>query len=182
NVKIGDSVSLASLAETTELRQIGSVMHSSPILLTQEGKIVVNGSTVTTTGRKDYLLFGSTQGILHVVDDKGQEVFAFVPHEMMENQKVAFLTESISTGGKSKLFYGIDAPWTAHTQYVSKSDGTLTVKDSGRKASDEEDAQNLIGMQWVYGGLRMGGKSYYALDLTDIEKPKLKFYINPDAD
>ncbi len=95
--------------------------------------------------------------------------------------KVAFLTESISTGGKSKLFYGIDAPWTAHTQYVSKSDGTLTVKDSGRKASDEEDAQNLIGMQWVYGGLRMGGKSYYALDLTDIEKPELKFHINPDA-
>ncbi|MEN8389595.1 PilC/PilY family type IV pilus protein [Acinetobacter indicus] len=182
NVKIGDSVSLASLAETTELRQVGSVMHSSPILLTQEGKIVVNGSTLTTTGRKDYLLFGSTQGILHVVDDEGKEVFAFVPHEMMENQKVAFLTESISTGGKSKLFYGIDAPWTAHTQYVSKSDGTLTVKDSGRKASDEEDAQNLIGMQWVYGGLRMGGKSYYALDLTDIEKPELKFHINPDAD
>lgn len=182
NVKIGDSVSLASLAETTELRQVGSVMHSSPILLTQEGKIVVNGSTLTTAGRKDYLLFGSTQGILHVVDDEGKEVFAFVPHEMMEKQKVAFLTESISTGGKSKLFYGIDAPWTAHTQYVSKSDGTLTVKDSGRKASDEENAQNLIGMQWVYGGLRMGGKSYYALDLTDIEKPELKFHINPDAD
>ncbi|WP_252725375.1 pilus assembly protein [Acinetobacter indicus] len=182
NVSIGDEVTLDLLAEKTELRQVGSVMHSSPILLTQEGKIVVNGSMLTTTGRKDYILFGSTQGILHVVDDEGKEVFAFVPHEMMENQKVAFLTEASSTGGKDHLFYGIDAPWTAHTQYVSKSDGTLTVKDSGRKASDEEDAQNLIGMQWVYGGLRMGGKSYYALDLTDIDSPELKFHINPDAE
>src|SRR5690606_38650510 len=44
NVSIGDEVTLDLLAEKTELRQVGSVMHSSPILLTQEGKIVVNGS------------------------------------------------------------------------------------------------------------------------------------------
>ncbi|BFM36491.1 hypothetical protein [Acinetobacter towneri] len=176
-------VSLGDLASKAEYRELGSVMHSTPVMLTQEGKITVVGGKLTTTGRKDYLMFGSTQGALHVVDDDGKEVFAFVPHEMMKNQKNAFIASGKYTGsGKNNLFYGVDGPWTAHTQYVSKSDGTLTVKDSGRKASDEEDAQNLIGMQWVYGGLRMGGKSYYALDLTDIEKPELKFHINPDAD
>lgn len=175
--------SLADLTSKTEYRELGSVMHSTPVMLTQEGKITVVDGKLTTTGRKDYLMFGSTQGALHVVDDEGKEVFAFVPHEMMEKQKNAFIGSGKYEGlGKNNLFYGVDGPWTAHTQYVSKSDGTLTVKDSGRKASDEEDAQNLIGMQWVYGGLRMGGKSYYALDLTDIEKPELKFHINPDAD
>lgn len=183
---VGITENIASLADLTskaEYRELGSVMHSTPIMLTQEGKITVADGKLTTTGRKDYLMFGSTQGALHVVDDEGKEVFAFVPHEMMKNQKNAFIGSGKYTGsGKNNLFYGVDGPWTAHTQYVSKSDGTLTVKDSGRKASDEEDAQNLIGMQWVYGGLRMGGKSYYALDLTDIEKPELKFHINPDAD
>ena len=184
DVGITESIaSLADLTSKTEYRELGSVMHSTPVMLTQEGKITVVDGKLTTTGRKDYLMFGSTQGALHVVDDEGKEVFAFVPHEMMKNQKNAFIGSGKYTGsGKNNLFYGVDGPWVAHTQYVSKSDGTLTVKDSGRKASDEEDAQNLIGMQWVYGGLRMGGKSYYALDLTDIEKPELKFHINPDAD
>ncbi|EIM40465.1 pilus assembly protein tip-associated adhesin PilY1 [Acinetobacter sp. HA] len=183
---VGITESIASLADLTskeEYRELGSVMHSTPVMLTQEGKITVVDGKLTTTGRKDYLMFGSTQGALHVVDDEGKEVFAFVPHEMMEKQKNAFIGSGKYEGsGKNDLFYGVDGPWVAHTQYVSKSDGTLTVKDSGRKASDEENAQNLIGMQWVYGGLRMGGKSYYALDLTDIEKPELKFHINPDAD
>lgn len=184
DVGITESIaSLADLTSKTEYRELGSVMHSTPIMLTQEGKITVVDGKLTTTGRKDYLMFGSTQGALHVVDDDGKEIFAFVPHEMMKNQKNAFIGSGKYTGsGKNNLFYGVDGPWVAHTQYVSKSDGTLTVKDSGRKASDEENAQNLIGMQWVYGGLRMGGKSYYALDLTDIEKPELKFHINPDAD
>lgn len=183
-------VTLANLAAKPELRQVGSVMHSTPILLTQSGKITVGtGGVLDTTDRDDYLLFGSTQGLLHVVHagkndtdaNRGKEVFAFAPHEMMQNQKAAFLSETSSTGGSSNLFYGIDAPWTAYTQYVAKSDGTLTVKDSGRtvKETDDGDEIALKGLQWVYGGLRMGGRSYYALDLSNLDSPSLKFHIDP---
>lgn len=178
-------VTLTSLAAKPELRQVGAIMHSTPILLTQRGKITYSSGTIDTTDRDDYLLFGSTQGLLHVVDaGTGVEKFAFAPHEMMQNQKAAFLSETSSTQGSSNLFYGIDAPWTAYTQYVSKADGTLTVKSSDR-TSDGSTSTNtdlaLKGLQWVYGGLRMGGRSYYALDLSDLEKPSLKFHINPDA-
>lgn len=183
-------VTLANLAAKPELRQVGSVMHSTPILLTQSGKITVGtGGVLDTTDRDDYLLFGSTQGLLHLVHagkndtdaNRGKEVFAFAPHEMMQNQKAAFLSETSSTGGSSNLFYGIDAPWTAYTQYVAKSDGTLTVKDSGRtvKETDDGDEIALKGLQWVYGGLRMGGRSYYALDLSNLDSPSLKFHIDP---
>lgn len=183
NVPIDNTaISLTDLMGKAELRQIGSVMHSTPVLLTQEGKISYTNGQLISTNRKDYLMYGSTQGLLHVIDsDSGNEVFSFVPNEMMENQRSAFIDEKLTTGGKSKLFYGIDAPWTAHTQYVTKKDGTLTVNDSERKASDEEDSLNLKGMQWVFGGLRMGGRSYYALDFSDIENPTFKFQINPDA-
>ncbi|GIT82919.1 pilus assembly protein PilY [Acinetobacter seohaensis] len=188
NVATTDTVTLADLVTKPELRQVGSVMHSTPILLTQSGKISYTSGTIDTTDRDDYLLFGSTQGLLHVVRagknatdaNRGKEVFAFAPNEMMQNQKNAFLSETSSTLGKNNLFYGIDAPWTAYTQYVAKADGTLTVKDSGRVAQNASgDDIAIKGLQWVYGGLRMGGKSYYALNLSDLDNPELKFHIDP---
>lgn len=199
NVPIAEDVSRDRLTEKPELRQLGSVMHSTPIQLTQEGRVYLDkNNQIKTEKRKDYLLFGSTQGILHVVDSTGKEVFAFVPNEIMKSQKVAFLPESSSTGGKNDLFYGVDAPWTAYTKYVSKTDGTLTVQDSGRliNKDDEDNDQTIKGLQWVYGGLRMGGYSYYGLDLTYVlkakrdesnpasatQQPKLMFVINPKAE
>lgn len=188
NVAATGTVTLADLITKPELRQVGAVMHSTPILLTQSGKISYTSGTIDTTDRDDYLLFGSTQGLLHVVRagknatdaNRGKEVFAFAPNEMMQNQKNAFLSETSSTLGKNNLFYGIDAPWTAYTQYVAKADGTLTVKDSGRVAQNASgDDIAIKGLQWVYGGLRMGGKSYYALNLSDLDNPELKFHIDP---
>lgn len=188
NVAATGTVTLADLITKPELRQVGSVMHSTPILLTQSGKISYTSGTIDTTDRDDYLLFGSTQGLLHVVRagknatdaNRGKEIFAFAPNEMMQNQKAAFLSETSSTLGKNNLFYGIDAPWTAYTQYVAKADGTLTVKDSGRVAQNASgDDIAIKGLQWVYGGLRMGGKSYYALNLSDLDNPELKFHIDP---
>lgn len=190
NVAATGTVTLADLITKPELRQVGSVMHSTPILLTQSGKISYTSGTIDTTDREDYLLFGSAQGLLHVVRagknasdaNRGKEIFAFAPNEMMQNpnQKAAFLSETSSTLGKNNLFYGIDAPWTAYTQYVAKGDGTLTVNDSGRVAQNASgDDIAIKGLQWVYGGLRMGGKSYYALNLSDLDNPELKFHIDP---
>lgn len=182
NIGENETVTLDDVIKKPELRQVGAIMHSTPILLTQEGKITISGGQLDTTNRKDYLLFGSTQGLLHIVDaETGKETFAFVPNEIMQKQSKAFLSETSSTGGSNLLFYGIDAPWSAYTQYVAKTDGTLTVKNSGRTVTDSTSGKDIAlkGLQWVYGGLRMGGRSYYALDLTDITSPTLKFHINP---
>ncbi|MHA3092573.1 pilus assembly protein [Acinetobacter brisouii] len=176
NVSANDQSDLSTyIGKTPDLRQLGATMHSTPILLTQSGTIT---STLDTTTRQDYLLFGSTQGLLHVVDKDGKEVFAFVPNEMMNNtnQRNAFLSTTSSTAGSSNLFYGIDAPWAAYTQYVANSDGSLTVGTSDRSTTNN----SIQGKQWVYGGLRMGGRSYYSLNLTNISSPSLKFHISPD--
>jgi type IV pilus assembly protein PilY1 len=185
---------LSTLPQTTnELRQIGAVMHSTPVLLTQSGKIVNSTSGNDTTNRDDYVLFGTTQGVLHVVkagksgeittvgNTAGQEVFAFVPQEMLAAQGKAFLdppqtvVEGGSSNGMNNLYYGVDGAWTAHTEYVYNSTADqFKVYDTSSK----------YGKQWVYGGLRMGGRSYYALDLTKMaeatdNQPSIKFRINP---
>jgi len=169
------SITTESLTSAPELRQIGAIMHSVPELVTNKGKVTYNATTKTigSTNREDYLLFGATQGLLHVVDAKtGQEKFAFVPNEMIENQKEGFNNYLNTSGGMENLYYGIDGPWSIHTEYVIDGSGNLTV-GTGKGI-------NQKGKQLAFGGLRMGGRSYYSLDLQNIDTPKLNFHINPD--
>ena len=165
-----------SLASTAELRQTGAVMHSLPVLVTNKGKVTYDAVTkkIGSTNREDYVLFGTTQGLLHVVDAvTGQEKFAFVPNEMVDKQKQGFSNYTATTGGMNNLYYGIDGPWTVHTEYVIDNTANLTV-GTGRGIDQK-------GKQLAFGGLRMGGRSYYSLDLKNIDTPKLNFHINPDA-
>ncbi|WP_368570964.1 pilus assembly protein PilY [Acinetobacter haemolyticus] len=167
--------SINGLDSFSELRQVGAIMHSSPLLITNKGKVGYDADDkFTSTNREDYVVTGTTQGLLHVIDAKtGKEKFAFVPNEMIKNQKQAFLKHDATLGGINKLFYGVDGAWTGYTEYVmgSNRDGTLTVN---------KGYNNQEGKQFVYGGLRMGGRSYYALNLQDIDSPELTFHISPD--
>ncbi|WP_228267245.1 PilC/PilY family type IV pilus protein [Acinetobacter seifertii] len=165
------TINATLLSTASELRQVGAVMHSSPILITNKGEITYSNNTLGSKNREDYIVFGTTQGLLHVVDaSTGKEKFAFVPNEMIDNQYKAFAKFDSTNGGMQNLFYGVDGPWSAYTEYVADSSGNLTV-GTGKNS--------LKGKQYVYGGLRMGGNSYYALDLADINNPKLKFHIDP---
>lgn len=173
---------------TADLRQMGSSPHSLPVLLTQEGKSVakmVSGKAVLDSeNREDYILFGTTQGLLTVVKaGTGEEVFSFLPREMLDKQPETFRERGGTlNGGRYALYDGLDGEWAAHTVYVAKEDGTLTVKATTRNVvGSTTDKENLQGKQWVYGGMRMGGRSYYALDLTDIDTPKVKFHIDPNS-
>lgn len=175
--------------QTADLRQMGSSPHSLPVLLTQEGKSVArldsNGKAILDSeNREDYILFGTTQGLLTVVKaGTGEEVFSFLPREMLDKQSETFRERGgILNGGRYALYDGLDGEWAAHTVYVAKEDGTLTVKATTRNVvGSATDKENLQGKQWVYGGMRMGGRSYYALDLTDIDNPKVKFHIDPNS-
>lgn len=176
-----NNVNEASLRTAPELRQLGAAMHSSPLLITNKGRIDFNAETgaVSTSNREDYVLYGTTQGLIHVVkvgsnasdSEGGKEVFTFAPHEMIEKQSQSFLKFDRTSGGTANLFYGIDAPWTAYTEYVIDGSNNLTVGTG---------INSVEGKQLIYGGLRMGGRSFYAFDLKNMNDPKLKFYINPE--
>jgi type IV pilus assembly protein PilY1 len=187
STKTENTLTKVTLLQQPELRQVGAVMHSSPVLLTNQGKITYNDTTnvVGSENRKDFILFGTTQGLLHVVDAiSGKEKFAFVPNELVESQAEAFNKPELTSGGMNSMYYGVDGPWTAYTEYViDKNNTDLLSVGEGKPYTVVENNQNVNktvkGKQIVYGGLRMGGKGYYALDLADIDAPKLQFQINP---
>lgn len=187
---LGYSIKVDSSSEPTqetdlqkqpELKQLGALLHSTPIILTQS----MTGSPVNPTTRQDYILYGSTQGILHVIDSAtGVEKVAFVPNEMMTNSDSRTSFQHVNNASAStvadSLTYGVDGQWTAYTQYVPDAGG-YTVNKSTDASSSFISGLSGKGVQWVYGGLRMGGRSYYALDLSNLDAPKLKFHIDPST-
>lgn len=158
-------------------QRIGMPYHSTPIKITASATFsteIKDGITKQKLERDDYLVFGSTQGLLHIIDaNTGVEKMAFLPQEMLENEKQrrALTGDNLADYGSqfSQMQYGIDGPWEAYTEY------TTSIEENKKVISTQG------GKQWLYGGLRMGGSSYYALDLTDINSPSIKFHINPAA-
>ena len=152
-------------------------------------------------------MFGTTQGVLHIVKagqqntdsvdaEGGKDVFSFVPKEFLTRQSKGF-AESLAQGRTDSVntfFYGIDGPWVAHTVYepsitdfYKKDENGNDVIENGQKVIESTRGSLVVkadsknSHQYVYGGLRMGGRSYYALNLSDMSKPKLMFHVNPDA-
>lgn len=187
--------------------QMGAVIHSTPVLLTQKGAIEVEKGVQSSKDREDYIMFGTTQGVLHIVKagqqntnsvdaEGGKDVFSFVPKEFLTRQSQGF-AESLAMGRTDSVntfFYGIDGPWVAHTVYepsitdfYKKDENGNDVIENGQKVIESTRGSLVVkadsknSHQYVYGGLRMGGRSYYALNLSDMSKPKLMFHVNPDA-
>ena len=190
-----DQLAYLKMKDALKGYQLGSIIHSSPILLTQKGAIVADSGTLGSVDRDDYVLFGTTQGVLHVIksgtqntqvtngtgvaEGSGTEVFSFVPKEMLEKQKDGFFESMAMNRSVSGFYYGVDGPWTAHTVYEpnfydATVNGEIVQRDGLQVKTDSK-----LSHQYVYGGLRMGGYSYYALNLSDIDKPKLMFHIDP---
>lgn len=112
------------------------------------------------------IFLGTGDGLFHIIEntdpqgnETGREVFAFYPREMLKNIKV-LKENSLSA---LKMPYGVDGSPAVYTRDINK-DGTLD-HNAGDKA-------------YVYFGLRRGGRSYYALDVSDPATTKLLWKID----
>lgn len=168
---------------TQAIRQVGGVVHSNPALVSYSAEVNDVGN-VTADNREDYLLFGSMDGALHLVDAKtGEEEWALVLQEMFRKQPEALVQDALG-----ELSFGVDAPWLVSAKYRYSS---TTVNDQKtRKVSlykpditninDITNTSNFLSMA-AYGGFRMGADGLYALDLAERNTPKVLFSITPDV-
>lgn len=170
---------------TETIRQVGGVVHSKPALVSYSAQVDAAGN-VTAENRDDYLLFGSMDGALHLVDaDTGEEKWALVLQEMFRTQPEALVKDA-----EGDLVFGIDAPWLVSAKYrysnEPKTVGGEKVREVSLykpKAGDKDDITNTTNFVPLaaYGGFRMGGDGLYALDLADKNLPKILFSITPDV-
>ena len=161
---IADTTRLTSTKDPA-LKNVGGVLHSIPQLITKSIEVDTSGRFNPST-RKDYIIYGSMDGALHMVDDNtGKETFTFVPKQILELQPDALAGQGSAKDGSYP--YGVDAPWLTYVSYNSNSTTSNNVTTNTYEAD-----QSL-----ALGGLRMGGSTYYALDVTDVTAPKMVYSI-----
>ncbi|WP_297923916.1 PilC/PilY family type IV pilus protein, partial [uncultured Agitococcus sp.] len=152
-----DISSLTSTNTPTEARQrLGGALHSRPILVNY-GYTGELATANNADNQDNYLFFSTLEGSLHVVNAKtGEEKFTFTPGEKLATLKDLYLNPAAVLPA-----FGMDLTWVS---YRKDTDG------SGQIGTGDKI--------WLYGGMRMGGDNYYALDVTNLDSPKLMFAID----
>ena len=128
---------------TTVRNVMGDPLHAQPAAISYGG----------TEASPDVVVFTATNdGYLHAIDgETGTELWSFIPKEQLASMSALYVNSSAAYKN-----YGIDGhlvPVVTDDNHNGKIDGT--------------DIAYLI------FGLRRGGNSYYALDVTDKTAPKL---------
>jgi type IV pilus assembly protein PilY1 len=153
--------------ETDEARDwiFGDALHSRPLPINY-GSI---GGYSDPTNPAIFIAVGSDDGMLRMIrntstggSDSGEEVWAFMPRASMEAQK------TLRANGT-----GMSHPYTMDGAPVAfmldrNHDGSIVSGDGDRV--------------YLFVGMRRGGKSYYALDVTNPENPKLMWTIEKGGD
>lgn len=118
------------------------------------------------------MYIGTNQGYMHAFDvtnnstTGGDELFAFLPHHLISNLNKS---KTASADNDQVHVYGLDGPIS-----VWRQDGN---NDNKIKASTSDDHV------YLYFGMRRGGNHYYAMDVTNVNEPKLKWRIDgPEGD
>ncbi|MCG9966062.1 pilus assembly protein [Shewanella cutis] len=120
--------------------------------------LALNFGNKTTTDIR--IILGTNQGVLHMFKDAGEsvsEVWGFIPYELLPN--LIELRKNVPSGVHS--VYGMDSSPVAYT---------------------ETDSTGKVNKAWVFVGMRRGGSSYYALDVSNPDSPSLMWTINPSSD
>ena len=170
-------MTLTTANATKPIKVLGATIHSTPAAVSYSATLDATTGRVTDT-RDDYVLFGSSEGGLHLVDadnngtgDGGKEKFVIIPREMLRDpNKSDALIKGATKANTGSPNFGIDAPWlvTADYQY-NLSNNRVNVNTTGGKGV------------FAYGGLRMGGEAFYGLNLNDNNNPRMMFTITPDT-
>lgn len=156
----------------TEARSwiLGASIHSRPLALnygTRDG--------YSTSNPNILLMMGTNDGYFHIFQntltdgtESGKELFAFMPREFLSVVDDFRTNSQVAT----KMIYGVDGE---PTSLVVDNDN-----DGNIESADNDKA-------YIYFGLRRGGKSYYALDVSDPDiatttPPLLWKITNTDTD
>ena len=137
---------------------IGAALHSQPVLVNYGYTVTGNAADAGNPDyQKNYIFFSTLGGTLHAIDAKtGIEKLAFIPGEKLNTLEAQFVNDA-----QVVPEFGMDGTWTYY-----------------REDSDLNGQINSGDKVYLYGGMRMGGSNYYALNLSNLNAPSLLFAIN----
>lgn len=161
------------LADNTERERMnnelkvmwGDAMHGVPLVVSYgvekdaagKPKVDANGDFIENS----YAFISTNGGMLHIINvDDGKEQAVFMPHETFQKAREFTIDRPALNDDNTRALYGLDGSWTVWRKMASDA-----------KIGDKPEKV------YIYGGMRRGGSSYYALDVTNPASPKLVWQI-----
>jgi hypothetical protein len=145
---------ISDMIDWVRSARMGAPLHTEPL-------IIDYGSG------DEVLYFTTNQGFIHAIDVSGPtsvgdttgggEIFGFMPFEMI-GTVAAQRADSIA----GSHIYGLDGPLSS---YLIDNNGNAQVDAAGERA-------------YIYFGMRRGGTTYYAMDVTNPSAPRLAWKIS----
>lgn len=138
---------------------IGDVLHNEPRLVAYTTDEEIERAASSNSKEEVVIFIGTNEGFIHAVDAKtGEEKFAFLPKELLHIPN----KYRVNNKGYNNKAYGMDGYFTTLTEY------------GPRHATNDTRTATKVNL---YAGMRRGGSNYYALDVTDLNTPKLKWTV-----
>ncbi len=145
---------------------LGDILHSKPLIVNYASYAFSEENEADPTKNKSMIFFGANDGMLHAVHDhNGEEAWAFIPPELLDDLKYLMDTEH--------HYYFVD---NSPLAYVHDVNGNGTID-----SSDGDKAILIFGLRRGGGSSTLGTGSrgsYYALDITNPAQPTYLWQIN----
>jgi len=150
---------------------MSDALHSNALILNYGSK---QGNSKTS---RPVIFTATNAGYLHAIDaDTGEEEYAFIPQQLIKNQQVLYRNRD----SKKKL-YGLDGPITSwfhdfnNDNLIYNGSSVQVSREATNSSSALTTNQEFY---QIYLGMRRGGHSYFSLDATYRDNPKLAWQIN----
>ncbi|MCK0538495.1 PilC/PilY family type IV pilus protein [Alcanivorax quisquiliarum] len=127
----------------------GDPLHSQPVLV-----------NYGNNSENNVVFLSGNDGMLHAIDSRnGEEYFSWMPHVFMSQANRFTINRPGLTDDNIRQIYGLDGSWTSWRR-------------PGARPSSPPAAV------YLYGGMRRGGTSYFGLDVTNRNRPKMLWQID----
>lgn len=171
---------------------MGDPLHSTPALANYRcaNQTIDNLFECSEDNLELALFVASNDGMLHVMnsnpaENASMEYFSFMPKELIPNLDALEKNGTTSrVAGQQGRPYGLDGDIVL---WINDKNGngviyggadTLDYDNNETTKLIPSDTLNPGEFVYAYIGMRRGGRSYYALDVTDLSTPKMLWYIN----
>ena len=127
----------------------GDPLHSQPMLV-----------NYGSSSENNVIFVSGNDGMLHAIDSRdGEEYFSWMPHVFMSQANRFTINRPGLTDDNVRQVYGLDGSWAAWR----------------RPGATPSAAPAAV---YIYGGMRRGGTSYYALNVSNLNNPRLLWQID----
>jgi type IV pilus assembly protein PilY1 len=161
---------------------VGDPLHSVPRLVTYKCNSFTDTALTECASEEQSVFVGTNEGFVHAFDtNTGDEQMAFMPESLLSNIKTLKANATTPQTGRQ---YGMDNTVAIWVNDLNRNGVIYGGRDPSKTTQTGQlNGGGLNSGEFVYAYATMGrgGRNLYSLDVTDINAPKMRWFITPST-